>query len=285
MIAHQDSRRNSLPRPTSLPLRRRECGRALGVVSSTGGATTWLNLSEPDRDFYLARVQWDGPDNLLVQVLSRDQKALRLDRVDVATGERTPLVEERSPTFVNLHDDLRVVPETGEFVWSSERTGFRHLELRRRDGSLIRTLTGGEWPVDSVLGLDARRREVWFSSGRESPVEAHAYQHVSLDGGPVVRVTPRRAGRIAQRKWSPREGDHYVDTFSDLRTPWVTTIRDRGGRVLAVLDDAASDPRVRELALPVPSLTEFKNRDGIHASWRVCYALGIYPRARSGPWW
>ncbi len=259
VIAHQDSPEFSTEAYRYPFAGAENAAVRLGVVSSTGGATAWLNLSEPDRDFYLARVQWDGPDNLLVQVLSRDQKALRLDRVDVATGERTPLVEERSPTFVNLHDDLRVVPETGEFLWSSERTGFRHLELRRRDGSLIRTLTGGEWPVDSVLGLDARRREVWFSSGRESPVEAHAYR-VSLDGGPVVRVTPEGG---THRVVVASGGDHYVDTFSDLRTPWVTTIRDRDGRVLAVLDDAASDPRVRELALPVPSLTEFKNRDGI----------------------
>ena len=59
-----------------------ECHRPARVVPATGGATTWLNLAEPNEDFYLARVNWDGPSTLLVQVLSRDQKSLRLLRID-----------------------------------------------------------------------------------------------------------------------------------------------------------------------------------------------------------
>ena len=70
---------------------------------------------------------------------------------------------------------------TGEFLWSSERTGFRHLELRDRDGELIRVLTTGDWPVDGVVALDQKRREVWFTAGQPSPLEAHLYR-VSLDG-------------------------------------------------------------------------------------------------------
>ena len=119
----------------------------------------------PDDDFYLARVDWDSPHSLLVQILSRDQKSLRLMRIDVETGERKLLLEEKSDTWVNLHDDLRMVEATGEFVWSSERTGFRHLELRDRDGALVRILTSGDWPVDGVAALDQNRREVWFTAG------------------------------------------------------------------------------------------------------------------------
>ncbi len=46
----------------------------LGVVPVAGGETTWLQLPVPGDDFYLARVDWDGPAGLLVQILSRDQK-------------------------------------------------------------------------------------------------------------------------------------------------------------------------------------------------------------------
>ncbi len=124
----------------------------LGVVPAEGGETRWLTLAEPDDDFYLARVRWDDPTHLLVQILSRDQKSLRLYRIDVPEDRRTLLVEETAATWVNLHDDLRLVEGTGEFLWSSERTGFRHLELRDRDGQLIRVLTSGDWPVDAVAG-------------------------------------------------------------------------------------------------------------------------------------
>ena len=165
----------------------------LGVIAAGGGATRWLALADNDKDdFYLARVNWDGPSSLLVQMLDRAQKALRLYRFDAQTGARGLLVENRSDTWVNLHDDLRVVEGTGEFLWSSERTGFKHLELRDRAGGLIRVLTTGDWPVDGVVALDQKRREVWFTAGETGPIEAHLYR-VSLDGDDrePVPVDPR----------------------------------------------------------------------------------------------
>jgi dipeptidyl-peptidase-4 len=241
----------------------------LGVVASSGGETRWLELSDKDKDKvkdndnesdegYLARVDWDGPSALLVQVLSRDQKTLWLYRFDAETGARSLLVEERSDTWVNLHDDLRVVEATGEFLWSSERTGFKHLELRDRAGALIRVLTAGDWPVDGVAALDQKRREVWFTAGRESPLATHLYR-VALDGGEPVRVT-REYG--THRVNVARTGAYFVDTASSLRQPPVTTIRDRAGDIVATLDDAGADPRIAELRLDPPALTELKSRDG-----------------------
>jgi dipeptidyl-peptidase 4 len=231
----------------------------LGVVAVSGGETRWLALGVPDDDFYLARVAWDSPHSLLVQILARDQKSLRLVRIDVETGERRPLLEEESDTWVNLHDDLRVVEATGEFVWSSERTGFRHLELRDRGGGLVRILTAGDWPVDGVAALDQGRREVWFTAGRESPLEMHLYR-VGLDGGPVERITTEPG---THRASVARTCDHFVDVHSRRSSPPVTTLRDRSGRVVATLDDAGRDPRLGELRLVPPELAELKGRDGV----------------------
>jgi len=243
----------------------------LGVVSAAGGETRWLELAGGD-DFYLARVNWASPADLLVQVLSRDQKSLKLYRFDAGTGERTLLLEETSPAWVNLHDHLRVIGKTGEFLWSSERTGFRHLELRDRGGKLVRVLTSGDWPVDEVLAVDKPRGEVWFSAGRDDP-RGHQVFRVPLDGGPVESVT---TGPGTHRAVVAGDGGHFVDVFSDLRTPPVTTLRDRAGKTLATLDDAGKDPRVAELRLAPPVLTEFKNRDGV-----TLYGAYYAPRSKA----
>ena len=230
----------------------------LGVVPSAGGATTWLKLGEQSEDFYLARVDWDGPESVLVQILSRDQKRLALQRVDLATGEKAILIEERSDTFVNLHDDLRIVPKTGEILWSSERTGHRHLEVHDRAGKFVRALTSGEWPVDGVVRLVAKSREVWFSSGRDNPLGGQLYR-VSLDGGAIERATPEDG---THRCVVAPDGLHFADTFSDIATPPATTIRDRAGKILATLDDASKDDRIAALNLSPPRITQFKTRDG-----------------------
>ncbi len=231
----------------------------LGVVPASGGETAWLTLPVETDDFYLARVDWEGPANLLVQVLSRDQASLKLYRVDVAKDKSTLLIEEKSDTWVNLHNDLRPIEETGEILWSSERGGYRHLQLHDRDGKLIRTLTEGGWPVDGVDHLDARRREVWFSAGVGSPLERHLYR-VSLDGGTMGKVT---ADPGTHRAVVAKDGESYVDTFSSRDRPPVTRLVGRDGKVVAVLDDAAkSDPRVAELDLVPPVIVPFKGRGG-----------------------
>jgi dipeptidyl-peptidase-4 len=227
----------------------------LGVVSVSGGDTCWLVPWESDQDFYLARVTWDSPRSLLVQILARDQKSLRLFRLDVESGERKLLLLETSDTWINLHDDLYVIEATGEFIWSSERTGFRHLELHDRDGSLVRTLTAGDWPVDRVAALDPQRREVWLIGRRESPLEVHLYR-VSLDGGPVRQIT-RESG--THNVWVAGTGNHFVDIHSQSKTPPRTILRDRDGEILAALDDASEDPRLREVTLDPPSLEWFRN--------------------------
>src|SRR5262249_49792157 len=139
-------------------------------------------------DFYLARAGF-GPDGALyTQVQSRDQKHLRLLRFTGPAWSATTLLEERSETWVELHDDFRPLKD-GRFLWSSERTGFRHLELRDAAGGLVRPLPSGSWPVDKLEGLDGARGAVFFTAARESPLDKPVYR-VSLDGGPITRITP-----------------------------------------------------------------------------------------------
>ncbi len=245
----------------------------LGIVAATGGETRWLRLFDSEEDGYLARVNWESAKAVLVQVLSRDQKSLKLYRFDAATGARTLLVAETSPTWVNLHNHLRVLDRSEEFLWSSERTGFRHLELRDHDGRLLRVLTSGEWPVDDLLAVDEARREAWFSAGRESPCEAQVYR-VSLDDARIERVTPEPGTHHAVVS---KGGEYFVDVASDRATPPVTTLRDRSGKTLFTIDDASIDPRLAELRLDPPVLTEYKNRDGA-----TLYGAYYAPRSKPG---
>ncbi len=234
----------------------------LGVVSARGGETRWLGLPAPDSgDFYLARVDWENPSKLLVQILARDQKTLTLARVDLDRDDKiTTLVEEKSATWVNLHNDLRVVEGTGEIISSTERSGFRHLELFDRDGRFVRALTEGRWPVDGVDFVDSKRREVWFSTGAEKPLQRQVYR-VSLDGGPMVPVTTSPG---THRVTVSGDGDHYVDVFSSRTQSPTTRLLTRDGRVVAELDDSArNDPRVAVYQLTPPEIVSFRSRDGV----------------------
>lgn len=228
----------------------------LGIVPSSGGETRWLPLAPDGDDVYLARVRF-GPDGALyVQVQSRDQKRLRLVRFRPPAWQATALLEERSDTWVALHDDFRPLRD-GRFLWSSERSGWRHLELRAPDGSVARSLTSGAWPVDRLEGFDEGRGTVFFTAARESPLHKPVYR-VSLEGGTIARVTPEDGFHSAT--FAP-DGRMFVDVHDRLAQPPRALLRDASGAVGTVID-ANDDPEVRTLGLVTPELVALAGPDG-----------------------
>ena len=72
----------------------------------------------------------------------------------------------------------------------SERDGWNHLYLYNTDGSLIRRLTEGMFPVDRVITVDEKTGWVYFTAGadRQRPYDRQLYR-VTLEGKNFTRLT------------------------------------------------------------------------------------------------
>lgn len=203
----------------------------LGVVPRSGGKTLWMELGESENGL-LARVNWiPGGKSLLVQRLNRVQNQLDLLIAGAETGGAKVLLKETDPFWINVSDDLRVLRDGQRFLWSSERSGFRHLYLYRLDGRLQRQLTSGEWEVEEVTCLDEPSGWVYFLSGEASPLERRLYR-VSLDGSGKQLVTPEPGWHKVQM--SPGCA-YFTDAFSSLKDPERKTLRAVDGSEIAVL--------------------------------------------------
>jgi dipeptidyl-peptidase-4 len=223
----------------------------LGVVCAGGGDPSWLDLGT-DPDPYLARVEFHPDGRLFVQILSRDQRRLELWAYE-PSGRRTRLLTEESPLWINLHHDLRFVEATGEFVWASERTGFKHLYLYGPDGRLVRPLTSGPWPVDAVVGLEEKTRMLYFAAGVDSPLERQICA-VPLDGGDLRRLTSETG--LHDAVIAP-DGSSFVDVFDSRTRPPSVTLRRMDGSLWRELHSGPAPD------LPPPELHSFTSRDGV----------------------
>jgi dipeptidyl-peptidase-4 len=231
----------------------------LGTVAVGGGAPVqWLDLG--GEDVYLARAAWHPDHRLFVQVLARDQRRLELRAYPPGGGQGKVLLVEESDRWVNLHRDLHFVEATGEFIWASERDGFKHLYLYAGDGRLVRRLTTGDWPVGATVALDGPRRQLYFTAALKTPVERHLYR-VALDGGAPARLTHDPG--IHQAVMAP-DCSSFVDIHDSRSSPPSYTIRALDGAVLHVLHAPASI----DLDLVQPSLHTFQTTDGarLHAA-------------------
>ncbi|MGA7912973.1 MAG: DPP IV N-terminal domain-containing protein [Candidatus Dormiibacterota bacterium] len=239
----------------------------LGVVATSDGQVAWLDLGEM-RDIYLARVDWHPDGRLFAQVLSRDQRRLELRAFEPGTWSARTLLVEESSTWVNLHNDLRFVKGTGEFTWSSERSGYRHLSLHAPDGGLVRRLTHGDWPVDGARGIDEENRLLYFAAWTETPVERHLFK-VPLDGGDPARLTQEPG---MHEVVVARDGSSFVDTYDSRRQPPSCVLRRPDGSAIWTIHDATAI----DVRLPPPELHAFENADG------VMLHTAVYRPAASG---
>jgi dipeptidyl-peptidase 4 len=203
----------------------------LGVINLADKEVKWIDLGQ-EKDIYLPRVKWTkDPDVLTYQWQSRDQKTLVLRAVSWPSMEQTTLLEETSETWVNLHDDLRFLKDQENFVWASERDGFKHLYLYDLNGQMVRQLTAGEWVVDEVKHVNNKTRKVYFTGRKDTPIESHLYS-VTLDGGEVQKLTSRPGfHKISFSK----KGNSYVDLFSSATTPPQVSLHDPTGERLTWL--------------------------------------------------
>lgn len=220
----------------------------LGVVAARGGDPVWMDLGPEGDDRYLPRVRWRRDGLLAALTLSRDQTRLSLRLLDPDTGAVQRALEERGEPWLNV-GDFRFL-DTGELLWSSERSGFRHLYLYGADLTERRALTAGEWAVTRIVEVAESARAAFFMATREGATERHLYR-VALDGGPVERLT--REPGVHACAVSP-DGSAFIDTLSTrARAPVTTLRRADGGEALATLhEDRGATAKALGLRPPEP---------------------------------
>ncbi len=231
----------------------------LGVLAIDADAeqVTWMDLGEED-DIYLARVAWRNAGALTAIVQARDQRSLRLVELNPAGGTGVTVIEEQGEPWLNLHDATRFL-KSGEILWASEKTGFRHLYLHAAGGRESRALTSGEWMVTSLAGLDEAQRIVYFLGTRDGATERRLYA-VSLDGGELRRLTEEEGWHEAVISPDFR---YWLDTWSSPRqAPRLSLRRMDDGMVESVLFENA-EVTPQGLGLCVPELTHFTNSAGV----------------------
>jgi len=196
-----------------------------------------------DNDIYLARVNWSADGRTLyVQRLSRNQKTLDLLSVDPATGASRVIVSQRSDAWVPLNHDFKAL-DNGDFLWSSEETGWKHLYLYNRDGRRLRAITQGQYPIKSLAGVDQRTGDVFFTAsmrdGREQPIEQQLFRASLRRTMTPVAVTSAGGWWSASMN---KTGTAFVGNYTDLNTPMQSALYRADGTRIRWIEENRLQP-------------------------------------------
>src|SRR6266403_4854178 len=174
------------------------------VASLSGGEPRAMDIGT-ETDIYIPRVNWlTDSKHLAIQRLNRTQTALDLLIANSTTGKTRTVLSENDPHWINISDDLYFLKDGKRFLWSSERSGYRHLYLYDLEGKQLAQLTTGEWEVSAIDAIDEPKGLVYFTATEKSPLERHLYR-VALDGSGFARLSKGEGTHAAVL--APHAGD------------------------------------------------------------------------------
>src|SRR3989440_503485 len=153
------------------------------VASLSGGEPRAMDTGT-ETDIYIPRVSWlTDSKHLAIERLNRTQTALDLLIADSTTGKTHTVLSENDPHWINISDDLYFLKDGKRFLWSSERSGYRHLYLYDLEGQQLAQLTKGEWEVSAVGAGGEAKGGVYFCATGKNPLGSHLHP-----------VAPHRSG-------------------------------------------------------------------------------------------
>lgn len=233
------------------------------------------------------RLRWsrDGRRVAYMQV-DRGHQRLRVIQVDVNSGQVRELVDERSNTFIwTAHTEniglshVTWLEKSDEFIYASERDGWRHLYLvDAEQGGVQHQITRGEWVVRGIERIDEETRQIWFRASGVNPGQDPYFVHfyrINFDGSGLVALTEANGNHSIQ--FSP-DRRFIIDTYSRVDLPPAHELRRTSdGQLLCRLEEA-DIYELKSSGWEPPEVFVAKGRDGKTDIWGIiCWPRSFDP--------
>ena len=230
----------------------------VGVVSASGGVTTWIQMPGDPRNTYVPSLEWIDASTVAMQQLNRLQTENDYLLADASTGRVTRVFHDAAGAkpggWVDVQNDVHWVDGGRAFLWLSERDGWRHLYRVTRDGKAT-LLTNFDADVIDLTGVDAAA--AYFRASPSNATQRYLFR-VPLDGSaPPRRVTPEAADGWHDYTLAPggKMAFHTYSTFGRPAMMEVVSLPEH--RSLRQLLDPATVQR--KVAGAIGQRTEFLN--------------------------
>lgn len=197
----------------------------IGVVDIATAQTKWMNIPGDPQNTYVPRMEWSGlPNELVIQQLNRKQNESTLMYLNATDGSAKPFFTEKDAAWIDIKSRWENDPmgwdwinNGKEFLWVSEKDGWRHTYRVSRDGKKETLITVGNFDMINPVRIDEKNNAYYFIASPDNATQAYLYK-VSLDGkGKAERLTPANQSGSHSYEISPG-GKFARHQFSNAKT-------------------------------------------------------------------
>ena len=171
----------------------------VGVVDINTQKTTWMDVPGDPAQHYITRMEYtpDGKQ-IIVQQLNRKQNQSLLISCDPASGKTKTIYKEKDEAWVSTISEWARTAlgwdwlnKGKEFVWMTEKDGWRHLYRVSTDGKKETLITPGRQDVISVELIDEEDGKVYYISTPPNLATQRYLYVANLDGkGKPQQLSP-----------------------------------------------------------------------------------------------
>ena len=200
----------------------------IGVVDlESAQSIVWADFDETE-DQYFGIPFW-GPDSkeFFIARMPRLQNTIDLYAVSVADGSKRHVYNETYKTWLNWFNGV-IFTEKGLYMAREFESGWQQIYFLSYDGKEFRRLTTGtNWSV-SLVRVDEKKGDVYFTAKRDATVRQALYK---VDAKGVVTALTDPAYNAVGVSFSP-DGKHFVASYSNVTTPTkVAVFQTAGGGI------------------------------------------------------
>ena len=202
----------------------------INVVNLSGGQIRRMNIMGDPQQHYITRMEWSGANELIVQQLDRKQQESKLIYCKVSDGSTATFWAENDDAWVDLNTDNPVgwnwINGGKEFLWVSEKDGWRHIYKISRDGKTVTLLTKGNYDIGTLKAIDELNNYIYFTASPTNATQLYLYR-VRINLG---KDEPELVSNIKQRGTHDYDiapnAKYALHSFSNYNTfpvdEWVT---------------------------------------------------------------
>lgn len=163
----------------------------VGVVDIETASTRWLDIPGDRVQHYIPRMEWiPNTNEIILEQLNREQNESKLFVTNISSGVSTEIYSETDKAWIDAAEGWIWLNGNKEFIWQSEKDGWRHLYRISKDGKKQSLITNGAYDIMGIEYVDEKNNMVYFDASPENATQKYLYK-TKLDGkGKLERVTP-----------------------------------------------------------------------------------------------
>ncbi|KIO79015.1 peptidase S9 [Pedobacter lusitanus] len=163
----------------------------VGIVNVSTGQTAWVKVPGDPIQNYIPRMDWvPNTKDLILQQLNREQNTSRVFVADTQSGSVSNIYTETDKAWIDAAPEWQWINNGKEFIWPSEKDGWRHLYRISKDGKKQTLITKGDYDVIESSLVDEKNNTFYFMASPVNATQKYLYK-TKLDGkGKLESVTP-----------------------------------------------------------------------------------------------